>query len=85
MFGINKKKVFEGKKLIMLRNFFYVLKKIDIKRTESEKIGCVVVGRTKKVPEIEPTCRIKITETDGRIWPLHWLRKNTAKDSIKCI
>ena len=29
--------------------------------------------------------RIKITETDGKIMPLHWLRKNTGKYSIKRI
>ena len=34
---------------------------------------------------MEPPFRIKIKETDGRILPLHWLRKNTAKYSIRRI
>ena len=28
---------------------------------------------------------VRITETDGRILPIHWLRKNTAKYSKKRI
>ena len=32
---------------------------------------------------MEPTFCIKITEIDGSICPLHWLRKNTAKYKYK--
>ena len=31
---------------------------------------------------MEPLFRNKITEVDGRIWCLYWLRKNTTKYSI---
>ena len=40
---------------------------------------------SEKVPYMETHFRIKITETDGRNCPPHWLRKNTARYNVQRI